>query len=118
MGIRIFSSGSKTCTPCGDWVTVTKETKTTPNPNPFRFELKNVYNTANYMMIVVNYPDATTYEGDKVLIYKRSDEPEVLKMLLDENLDPHFLEDSLSPIARFPSSDEGMKLAFKFIKEM
>jgi len=77
--------------------------------------LKNVYNSENFMLLIVNYPDATTYGGDKILIYKREDEFDVLDMLKQKELDPHFLEDRLSPIARFPSSEEGFKMAMKFI---
>jgi hypothetical protein len=112
MGIKLFSSGS--VRPCSNLHTYEPE-PTTPNPNPFRFELKNIYNTDNFMMLVLNYPDATTYEGDKILVFKREDESEVLKMLQEKNLDPHFLEDRLSPIARFPSSEEGVKFAMDFI---
>jgi len=112
---RMFSSGSKTCDNMYYSETVTKTTVTTPNPNPFKFELKNIYNSDKFMMLILNYPDATTYEGDKVLIFKREDESEVLQMIQDKDLDPHFLEDRLSPIARFASSDEGIKCAFDFI---
>jgi len=114
MGMKLFSSGSTSnCTFYSE--TVTKTTVTTPNPNPFKFTLKNVYNSDKYMMLILNYPDATTYEGDKVLVFKREDENEVLQMIQEKDLDPHFLEDRLSPIARFASSDEGIKCAFEFI---
>ena len=111
MGLKLFSSGSVTC----EGAKIGPETKTTPNPNPYKFSLRNLYNSEKYVMLVVNYTDATTYDGDKILIYKRSDEGEVLGMLQKGHLDPHFLEDSVSPVARFVATEEGIDLAMDFI---
>lgn len=114
MGLKLFSSGSEICNQ-GVTKKIGPETKTKPNPNPYRFSLRNLFNSKDYVMLVVNYDDATTYDGDKILIYKRSDEGEVLGMLQAKNLDPHFLEDKVSPIARFVATEEGIGLAMKFI---
>jgi len=113
MGIKLFSSGSSST--CPGVMEVGPSTDTKPNPNPYRFTLRNLYNSEKYMMLVVNYQDCTTYDGDKVLVYKREDEGEVLGMLQANNLDPHFLEDRVSPIARFVATDEGIEMAMKFM---
>ena len=114
MGIKLFSSGSEICTN-GKVLQITPDTDTSPNPNPHKFTLMNIYNSEKYMLVTVNYDDAVTYGGNKILIFKREDEDEVLGMIKGKNLDPHFLEDRLSPIARFPASDEGIKIAMDFV---
>ena len=81
------------------------------NPNPLNFNiLSNEYND-NFTAIVVHYPDADNYEGKKILVYKGN----VIKELQEvKELDPHFCDKHLSPIARFAPTDEGIKLA-KFL---
>ena len=74
-----------------------------PNPDPFRFEIKERSDHGRYSILLVRYPDCTTFRGLKLLVTK--DLP-----LNPSKLDPHFLEDNLV-IARFRPDFQGQMLA-------
>tara|TARA_R110002167_G_scaffold346501_1_gene557076 strand:+ start:158 stop:466 length:309 start_codon:yes stop_codon:yes gene_type:complete len=81
-------------------------------PNKFNFNIMLIMNGQSYDMIYVNYPDCTTFNGDKLLV--------VNKDSVDgktTNLDPHFFEDGII-VARFPPTDEGFNLAKLIIGEI
>lgn len=78
-----------------------------PNPNPSRFTIKRIDLCGLYTVCLVNYPDCTTYGGDKVMVYEEGS----TKILNTKKLDPHFIEGQLSPIARFPGSATGWQHA-------
>lgn len=82
--------------------------KTPANPNPKNFQILEGGMNADFTIIKVKYPDCANYEGVKILVYKGH----VLKELMQKSeLDPHFCENHLSPIARFAPTYEGLKLA-------
>ena len=81
-----------------------------PNPNPHRFTIERIEQFEAYSVCLVHYPDCTTFGGRKVLIYGVS--PDVLRARTE--LDPHFLEGALSPLARFPATDQGWRDACAF----
>jgi len=93
MGLNFLSSSS---------MLYSKNDDTSPNPNKFNFEiLKCIYSIDNYKLILVHYPDCTTFNGEKLMI---------IKGLVNPNeLDPHFLEDG-KVIARFRPDFEGKTL--------
>jgi hypothetical protein len=107
MGISLFSSNSSS--------EITPDTETYPNPNPYRFEVLDITESAKYFMLVLKYLDCTEYEGKKVLVYKIKHKEDVEKMLDESCIDPHFLENRISPIARFPGNVEGIVEAIKYI---
>jgi hypothetical protein len=75
------------------------------NPNPYRFRViwAEVHNGHTVMM--VNYPNCTTFNGDKLLLLRG------IWPITMRKLDPHFL-DALHPvIARFLPTTEGIFLA-------
>ena len=79
-----------------------KNTKTSPNPNKYNFEIKKeLCKTNNHYLLLVNYPDCTTFNGDKLIIIKGE--------LPDKELDPHFFENG-NVIARFKPDKEGEEL--------
>lgn len=83
------------------------------NPDPFNFEIKKYNEIGKYIVLLVNYPDATNYEGDKIMLYENSIEG--IRSL--DRLDPHFFDNgSKSPIARFKPTDEGWNQAVKLAK--
>lgn len=88
-----------------------------PNPNPYRFKILEAISLDGiHTMLRINYPGCTSYNGDKIAIYKRN--PKDLIHL--KFLDPHFLEGihMNSPIARFPASEEGILNAMLFLKSI
>lgn len=79
-----------------------------PNPNILNFTILESGFNKDFTILKVKYIDCTNYEGIKILVYKGH----VLKELLDaKEIDPHFCEKGLSPIARFVPTEEGLKLA-------
>lgn len=82
---------------------------TAPNPNPSRYFIMETEYFDNATVLVVKYKDCTNFEGVKVLVYKG-----VIELKQGQELDPHFQEQGLSPIARFRPDDEGLMLAKDF----
>jgi hypothetical protein len=80
-----------------------------PNPNPRRFEILDTeYHNGNTILLV-HYPDCTTFEGQKLLLLKG------VHALFTE-LDPHFLDDDHPVIARFIPNEDGYKMALASAK--
>ncbi len=80
------------------------------NPNPLRWSELQVYQSRNACAVMVNYPNCTNFEGNKVL---------VLPGTWDDNrkeLDPHFSDDNDSPLARFKPNRKGWLAAIAFSK--
>jgi hypothetical protein len=83
-----------------------------PNPDPKKFTILSVCQYDSAYVLKVKYPDATNFEGVKVMVY-RGKFPGLGKVT---ELDPHFYEDDTSPIARFRPDVEGQYLAHDFAK--
>jgi len=82
------------------------------NPNPKNFEIIKLIELEN-TYVEVFYPDAKSYEGNKVLVYKGRMAEQIMSA---KELDPHFSETGLSPIARFAPTIEGKCLAMQLTK--
>lgn len=79
------------------------------NPNPFNFKITDFIEYNGFLVVYINYPNCTNYEGDKILLYRGIS----IKDLLNQgSVDPHFSnnKDFYSPVARFEPSEEGMRL--------
>ena len=96
MGIKLFSSGT---------YVFAKDTDTTPNPNPYVFEIVSESIYENCYLLLVRYKHCTTFKGLKLLLLKGDYEPLNTKVL-----DPHFIEGN-NVIARFLPTDEGLFMA-------
>lgn len=81
-----------------------------PNPNPFKFKILATEQFGDYCVVEATYEGCTTYSGHKTLVYK--DRAAFIRSRTE--LDPHFLENTLSPIARFPGGFGGWRNAQKF----
>jgi len=96
-----------------------KDTKILPNPNPYNFEIEKYVKNSNsdYLLVMVNYPDCTNYEGRKFLVFKGID---ISNIIEQGHIDPHFSENTNfhSPVARFEPTDRGWKMALNFIEAM
>lgn len=81
------------------------------NPDPFNYRIIRVQHWEGSPWIVaeVVYPDATNYEGRKVMIYRTT----VENLQAQNRLDPHFCEhrEHLSPFARFEPTEAGWSAA-------
>ena len=103
MGINMFNRGRKSSSCC-----TTKPSPVDPIPSLFKIEVLEQYD--NCVLGVVNYPNCTTFDGDKVIVWINTTVSEVEGMIL---IDPHFLLNN-KIIARFKPTVEGFKLARKF----
>ena len=80
------------------------------NPDPTRFQIIKIHQGAN-TFVEVRYPNCSTFEGVKILVYKGRREGDILKAA---SLDPHFQKDGqLVPIARFEPTEIGRQLAME-----
>lgn len=95
---------------CYGTVTETKYISMNPNPSNFKIEkmieLENTY-------VEVFYPDAKNYEGQKVMVYRGRVAEQIMRA---KELDPHFAENGLGPIARFAPTIEGKLIAMQLAK--
>ncbi len=82
-----------------------------PNPNPLRWKLVKLEQYSNAYVMEVKYLDCTNFEGNKIMVYAGQYKHQ-------ENLDPHFGEDSDSPLARFKPDKNGWKNAIKFAESL
>lgn len=74
-----------------------------PNPNPSSFSIVTLEIFGPYVVVEVLYPGCTTHNGRKVMVFRKS----ATEISQRFELDPHFLENDWSPIARFPATPEG-----------
>ncbi|MFM1755424.1 MAG: Caulobacter phage CcrPW [Bacteroidota bacterium] len=84
------------------------------NPNPYRYKIVKYQKVNVACVVMINYPDCTNYEGNKILVYKSHVEFQKLKK--KGIIDPHFFEKDISPIARFEPTEFGWDLAMQFAK--
>jgi len=75
-----------------------------PNPDPTRWETLGVWQFPNAYVIQARYLDCTNYEGVKVMVFRG-------QYVKRTRLDPHFSEDTLSPVARFKPTAWGLEEA-------
>lgn len=80
-----------------------------PNPDPAKFEILADNVRAQTVLLLVRYPNCTTYEGRKILLYEKVP---LKKLLGAKLLDPHFSTSKKhpSPIARFEPTDRGWRM--------
>jgi hypothetical protein len=67
----------------------------------------------NLLILEIEYPDCTNYEGRKLLVFENVTVNDLIKQ---RSIDPHFSENKkyISPIARFRPNEEGWKDAVSF----
>lgn len=79
-------------------------------PQAHRFELIKVEQVGLNVVALVRYPDASEFDGAKVLLYRNE---AVARIEAAPMLDPHFLMASAhpKPFARFEPTEEGLRAA-------
>jgi hypothetical protein len=111
MGLRLFGSSF------GEKTKVVREVvyERHPNdPDPELFKICEIEQRGDFVIAKIRYPNCTNFDGLKVLVWRNRTVEEIKKMVL---IDPHFLEEDLSLIARFMPMT-GMKMARKFVESM
>jgi hypothetical protein len=76
------------------------------DPNPAKFEIIRRLARNENVALIVNYPNCTNYEGNKIMVYRGVD-PSYLYG--QKELDPHFTEKEniIKPFARFEPTEQG-----------
>jgi hypothetical protein len=113
MGVFGMFSSHKKDKPCSKVEVVYINDEPVTMANKFRYKVRNTETSDNtkYILVEVQYTDASSYEGRKILLYKKRDWEKAQKLAEMNGLDPHFLEDDSSPIARFAPTREGIRMA-------
>ena len=82
---------------------------------PENFNIEISTQIENYLILIVEYPNCSNYEGLKILVYENVTIEDINKL---NKIDPHFCEKCLSPIARFVPTMKGYKMAKMFCESM
>ena len=85
------------------------------NPNPNNFKILQESYSNGYLILWVEYPNCTNFEGKKILVYKNFDSSKTLLFFNRGELDPHFSKSGGSPIARFKPCNDSLELIQKMI---
>lgn len=117
MGLKLFSDPDPldpgTCSPTP---ILSGSKPKLGEPQPRKFKIHTYKQLSNAVAMMIEYPGCMNYGGMKILVY---DNYEKLNKLINRKmLDPHFLENSYSPIARFEPTDRGWELACNLLKEL
>ena len=82
------------------------------NPNPKNFKIMKLLELEN-TYAEIHYPDCNTFEGLKVMVFRGK---VAEKLLAAKEIDPHFDEKGLSPMARFEPTEYGKWLGVQLAK--
>jgi hypothetical protein len=83
------------------------------NPDPTDYKLIFATDIGNILVMKINYPNCTNFEGNKILVFK---DISLIGLINQKFIDPHFnnSKEIKSPIARFEPTEEGWDNALKF----
>jgi hypothetical protein len=86
------------------------------NPDPANYKIINHKQINEYLIVQLNYPNCTNFEGEKILVFKDVTFEQLKKQKL---IDPHFSnnENYFHPIARFIPTEDGWHMAEKLCGE-
>jgi len=96
---------------CSGYV-VNEKVYVSMNPNPKNFKINALLELEN-TYVEAFYPDAKNYEGNKVMVYKGRVAEQIMAAT---ELDPHFSDIGLAPIARFAPTLEGKFFAMQLTR--
>jgi hypothetical protein len=116
MGIKLFGSSDSrdgcSCNCKKETIFIEKRVNSTPDPVNFKIKKQEIIN--GYPVLLVNYPGVKNYEGNKILMY-----PKLFNLdLIKKRIDPHFFTKGDSPIARFEPTEYGWEIAVTLAKTL
>lgn len=79
-----------------------------PAPNPKNFQILKYEKINNFLIVEIKYPDATNFEGIKLLVFKDFN---ISELFLLKEIDPHFSDSLDAPVSRFKPTKSGWALA-------
>jgi hypothetical protein len=85
-----------------------------PNPDPNNYKIVRAQEVGNVLVMQINYPNCTNYEGNKILVFNRG--VSLIDIVNQKTIDPHFSGNAnyISPIARFEPTERGWNWALSF----
>ena len=86
-------------------------------PNPNIFEIINIAEIGNHLLVEIKYPNCNNFEGNKILLYLGLNAEQFKKF---KTIDPHFSdnENYKSPFARFRPTQQGWCSALEFARTL
>lgn len=115
MGIRVFgSTSSSSYDKCKSTYTLPPKL---PNPDPLKWIIRESVAVGKHLVLHINYPDCTNYEGDKILVYRNTT---IEQLLIQKTIDPHFSYNKkfISPFARFEPTQYGWECAVELVESI
>ncbi len=86
------------------------------DPNPANFKVIDSFEANGHIVVLINYPNCNTFEGNKILVYLNTTLQQINEA---KEIDPHFKsERGFSPFARFEPTLEGGIIARELIKHL
>ncbi len=75
MGLSLFHVSSNVCDKPAVVERTVEKIKTIsipspPNPNPLNYKIINYSHEGRFLVVLIEYPDCTNYEGKKILVYE------------------------------------------------
>jgi len=114
MGVmKLFSADSRDCGQ-GWWNAPSETVRVNSTPDPTNFTVVKTKIVNGYPILWVHYPDVQNYEGNKILMYDKNFDLE----LISKRIDPHFFTEGDSPIARFVPTVAGIAMAVKLAETL
>lgn len=89
-----------------------------PNqPDPGVFTIEKHFSNKDHTVVIVDYPDASNYEGKKIIVYLYTSYEQIVK---ERRLDPHFTSAKINvkPFARFEPTQLGWAKACDLINNI
>ena len=113
MGIKLFGGNSSSVFDSGKSVIISTPIKKSiqkGNPDPNNYKIIKSVQINDFLLLFVNYPDCTNYEGNKILLFK---DTTLKRLKRQKTIDPHFSDNEkfISPIARFAPTVKGWFIA-------
>jgi hypothetical protein len=107
MGIRLFGGSASRSAEAmnGDTTSLLPG-----DPDPTTFEVVDLEQVGRFVIGKVRYPNATNFEGRKILVWDNATVDEIENM---KAIDPHFTHQN-KIIARFRPTERGLELARRF----
>jgi len=113
-GHWVDSLGNPVPSPNAGYTPPPAPAKVKGNPDPSNWKIVKAKEIGNYLILKMNYPDCTNYEGNKILVFENVT---MIDLVNQKAIDPHFFpanKSVKSPVARFEPTDRGWLMAENF----
>lgn len=81
------------------------------NPNKYRYDILKTQTIGQVVVVEIHYLDCFSWSGRKICVYDNAQKFQDLHQ--KDCIDPHFLENNYSPVARFEPTQRGWQMAIK-----